>query len=238
MITSYSNSIWMGPDRSYFILSSPEQTALAVDGAVNAEGGMVPAGLLKSAGFQLRIPTDAAQLNLEEEWTHAAFSYVARERQLRHFINGKLQPLPQRGGFLPLKGHLWQFTLARDGAGEQPLCGCLDELRISSGCRYRENFSPPGTFSTRVEPRRSGGPVWNPLFPVEVAGKPLNLGSRRHVFLDDALIDKRQDVAFRVHQPERVITNFRVDREWEPGDGLGRAFLMSSPYFAWMVSSP
>ncbi len=221
LITSYANSIWMGPDRNYFILSSPEQTALAVDGAVNAEGGIVPAGLLKSAGFQLRVPTDAVQLNLDGAWTHVAFSYVARDRQLRHFINGKLQPLPQRGGFLPLKGHLRQFTLARDGAGEQPLCGCLDELRMSSGCRYRDDFVPPGTFAARVEPRRLGSPVWNPLFPVEVSDKPLNLGGRRHVFLDDALIDKRQDVTFRVHQPERVITNLRVDREWEPGARFG-----------------
>lgn len=114
--------------------------------------------------FELAIPTDAAKLN-DARWHHLAFTFTAGERQMRHFVDGELQPLPEKGTFLPLMGRLTSLRLGRDIEGKQELVGLLDEMRISDVVRYRENFTPPGSLSRNYgrNPPAPGKPNGPPL---------------------------------------------------------------------------
>ncbi|HVE40676.1 MAG TPA: LamG domain-containing protein [Planctomycetota bacterium] len=165
---------------------------------------------------ELEIPTQAALLN-DGAWHHVAFTFTAAERQLRHYVDGKRCPLPEKGGFLPLIGQLRSLTLA------QAFAGAIDELRISSRVRYATDFAPPGSFS-RVTALPDAAIVVPPLFVGSPSEKPLPLGDRKHVFIDAALLEKQEGVAFAVQPPSvREATDFRNQFPWEPTPRYGAA---------------
>ena len=163
---------------------------------------------------ELAIPTDPAALN-DGGWHHVAFTYTAAERQVRHFLDGRLKPLPEKGGFLPLIGQLVSMRVA--GA---PFAGAIDELRISAAVRYAADFAAPGTFS-RVQPLPEA-PIATP--PLAGAEGTLALGGRKHVFIDGLLLDTQEKVAFTVNPPAaREATDFRNRFPWEPSPRFGAA---------------
>jgi len=101
------------------------------------------------------------------------------------------------------------MSVGRDGHWRRPLAGCIDELRITSGRVYRGPFEPPASFAPAipaVAPKR-GPPL---LFAAASGKKPVMLGGRKHVFLDDAMIAEMDGAEFVVNPPrkaERVIGN-------------------------------
>jgi hypothetical protein len=201
------NSLRLAASRDAFLLDSH---TLAPDGAT----------FFKSKyALDLRIPTDAARLN-DGAWHHVAFTYTANERQLRHFVDGKLQPLPEKGGFLPMLGVLTQFSLGAN------LHGSIDEYRISDVVRYAGEFTPPAGFSRNYGPgpkvvNRADGP---PLLfaPGRDPAAPFDLGSRKHVLIDGALVDTTQNLSFRAQPPQtRQETDFRNTEAWEPTPRMG-----------------
>src|SRR5262249_32660585 len=125
---------------------TPGRNALLIDAARKAF--VLHSKTLKGPpwNFELAIATDTNKLN-DGGWHHFAFTYSIDERQLRHFVDGKLQPLPGKGGFLPLKGRLVSLRLGCDLDSGEELYGALDELRISEAIRYKGDFTPPGSFS-------------------------------------------------------------------------------------------
>src|SRR5690606_14127887 len=84
---------------------------------------------------------------------------------------------------------------------QRPLAGALDELRISDAARYDGDFAPPASFARRrASPARAAGPPL--LFPDGRArALPVELGTRKHLFLDDALIARSRNLTFSVHPP-------------------------------------
>ena len=102
------------------------------------------------------------------------------------------------------------FTLATDGLFAHPLTGMLDEFRVSRGLVYTADFEPPPTFATQPVPvELAQGP---PLLFGGDSTKPLQLGTRKHVFIDDALLAATGDAKFVVNPPrraERVIDNIK-----------------------------
>lgn len=177
-------------------------------------------------GTPLPIPSDAAKLN-DGQWHHAAFTYTAAERQVRHYLDGRLQPLPAKGCWLPLMGQIETLRIGRDAGGSNELSGALDEFRVSDVVRYGSDFTPPGTFARRhrrvesQEPRAPGPPL---LFGSSASSKalPLPLGNRRHVFIDGAILDRCQGLSFVVHPPaRREVTDFVCDRPWEATPRFG-----------------
>jgi hypothetical protein len=183
-------------------------------------------GYLQSREFSLDlpIPTDSVRLS-DGEWHHLAFTFTALERQMRHFVDGHLQPLPGKGTFLPLMGQIVSMRVGRDIDGKQELNGLLDEMRISDIVRYRADFAPPGSFARNDGPNPPAktvpsGPAI--LFPGGKSGSTVNLGTRKHVFLDDVLIDRMDGVALTANPPSRWdVTDFRSDRPWEPTPRYG-----------------
>ena len=171
-----------------------------------------------SLALDLNIPTDTARLN-DGAWHHVAFCYTANERQLRHFVDGQLQPLPDKGGFLPMMGTLTYFSIAEN------LHASIDEYRISNVVRYPGTFTPPAGFSRNYGPgpkvvnRPDGPPL---LFAADRdPAAPLNLGTRKHVLIDGAMVDTSQNLAFRVQPPRREETDFRNTKAWEPTPRMG-----------------
>jgi len=166
----------------------------------------------------LLIPTDAGRLN-DGQWHHLAFTFTSSERQIRHYLDGRIQSLPLRGSFLPEMGALTSWIL---GNG---FVGLMDEMRISDIVRYRGDFTPPGSFAVMQMAQPPARPDGPPLIFRD--GEPaavIQLGSRKHLFIDDAIIDTRNNLDFKVHPPEsRLVTDFRCDEPWEPTPRLGPA---------------
>ena len=162
----------------------------------------------------LSIATDVEALQGQEgAWHHLAFVFSEEEQQLRHYVDGQEQSLPAKCQLksLPEKTPSY-LSLGRNGSWNQPIPGHLDELRFSTGQVYRGSFRPPGSFAPQG-PRltlKSGLPL---LFDRSAPSKvPIDLGRRKHIFIDDALLAEVKNAEFVVNPPrraERVIDDIR-----------------------------
>jgi len=80
-------------------------------------------------------------------------------------------------------------------------------VRVSASLRYREPFTVPGSFSRRYGAPQlasalpSGPPL---LFDGSPPALPVHLGSRRHLFIDGALLDTSSGVSFAASTPVRI----------------------------------
>ncbi len=123
-----------------------------------------------------------------------------------------------------MKGQLNSLAIGRDRKGEQPLVEALDELRFSSKARYLDDFHPADTLSDNYSPAAT--PPANPSGPPllfeggQVKGVAA-LGSRKHLFLDGALLAEHDHLRFAVNPPGWEVTDFRIDQPWEPGPRFG-----------------
>jgi len=152
------------------------------------------------------------------QWHHCAFVYDAKSQQLKHYRDGLLMPLPMDSEIKQLKqGEEDYFSLGRDGTWKNPLPGKLDELRISKGQIYKESFTPPTSFATKYQIREGvdkllEGPK---LLFVGKAGREeiIYLENRKHLFIDDTLIKKMENITFRGNPPrlaEKVIDDINI----------------------------
>jgi hypothetical protein len=171
----------------------------------------------QSTGLSLEIPSQPFYQK-PPQWHHCAFVYDARNKQLKHFRDGKLMPLPVNWEIIQLEqGNESYFSLARDGNWENPLPGKLDELRFSKGQVYTESFTPPGSFGAIYQFREgvdglaAGKEL---LFKGEVLDRDvIDLEDRKHLFIDDAFIQKLENIIFNVNPPrlaEKVIDNINI----------------------------
>ena len=163
-------------------------------------------------GASVEIPTTATTTTAPAPaWRHYAFTYDSTADQLSHYVDGTLQPQPPQTALASLpEGDEAYLTLATDGLFARPLTGMLDEFRVSRGLVYTADFNPPPTFATQPDPvELTQGP---PLLFGDDASAPLQLGTRKHVFIDDALLAVTGDAKFVVNPPrraERVIDNIK-----------------------------
>ncbi len=186
------------------------------------------------AGIRLRIPSQPAALDPNDaEWHHLAFVYDAASGQLRHYVDGRPQPLPDPCVLQPLEeGSGDYFCVGRDGDWRRPLPGRMDELRFSDSQVYREAFDPPGTFSALYGPDYEPAPLEQgpPLLFCTDASRDavVALGGRKHLFIDDALVADAENIQFRVHPPrlaERISDDVNGHLTlYEGADGLIRMY--------------
>ncbi|MCY3591090.1 MAG: hypothetical protein OXH32_05575 [Acidobacteria bacterium] len=189
------------------------------------------------AGASIDIPTTVTA-DATATWHHYAFTYDAASDQLRHYVDGTLQPQPPPTALEALpEGDEAYFTLGTDALWNHRLTGLLDEFRVSRGLVYTTDFDPPATFATHPDPVEltQGPPL---LFAADFAADstggsadasaddstaddptnttptptPLHLATRKHLFIDDALLADIGDATFTVNPPrraERVIDNIK-----------------------------
>jgi len=145
---------------------------------------------------------------MPNQWQHLAFVYISEENQLKHYVDGKLQILPDKNRIQALPvGEEDYLSIGRDGRWNQPLQGKLDELRFSDKIVYASDFTPPSSFSylfngSQYKPDYGEGKSL--LFRSGDVTLPIDLGDRKHLFIDDALIDKSKDVHFQVNPPKKA----------------------------------
>jgi len=104
-----------------------------------------------------------------------------------------------------------RFNLAvgQDRHAGKTMNGKIDELRVSDIIRYSGNFAPPDSFSRNYRAGAPGPAVANGpslLLPGSgIAGYPppsvLEFGARKHVFIDDALLDTKQNITVKMNAP-------------------------------------
>ncbi len=160
--------------------------------------------LNQTSDTRLFIPSQKTALkNDSNQWHHFVFVYSASENQLRHYVDGKEQKLPEKCELKSLAvGDEDYFSVGRDALWNRPLPGKLDELRFSEGQVYGKNFSPPQSLSPdqwQDVDLKKGLPL---LFAGDNDDKGVvNLGSRKHLFIDDAFIQKMENVEFTANPP-------------------------------------
>ncbi|MCS7025073.1 MAG: LamG domain-containing protein [Bryobacteraceae bacterium] len=191
-------------DRYKRLVLAPDQASFRL-----YEGGSQPVVVLSSDASRLRPGAGA--------WVHLAFTYDAAQKLLRHFVNGVPQPAPPPVALRPLPaGDEAYLTLGRDGQWLRPLPGRVDEMRISDQVLYRGSFTPPSSFSLTYSGRLPELQLQKGLPLLFGAGsldqRVIPLLSRKHLFLDDALIERMKGIQFVVNPPvrkEKVFENLR-----------------------------
>ncbi|MHC4575070.1 MAG: LamG-like jellyroll fold domain-containing protein [Planctomycetota bacterium] len=204
------------------------------------------------SGFTAICMTNGRTL-CDGKWHHVAFSFNAASGRLRHFLDGRAQTEPriyrtprtppdrQLAGFTFSQNipagerikHRFNFSLGTDRQGEKSLDGLLDELRLSDVARYAGNFAVPGSFARNYGPKppKPSVPTGPPLlFGPDAPKGPVQLGSRKHLFIDDALIDKRHNVKLTVNPPHSPRpTNIKIRGEKSVWDENGKIDMVVTP---------
>jgi len=167
------------------------QLRLAADGFV-----------LRNAGVDVRLPAKLTQ----GAWQHVALVHHEASRNVRLYVDGRAAGSAVSVAMRALEsGDEAYLTIGRDGRFEQPLAGRLDEMRISAGIVYPVAFTPPSSFSRTYG---AGRPVHDPpKGPPLLFASPapvVDLGGRKHLFLDDALIERAENVSFIPQPPKRM----------------------------------
>ena len=169
------------------------------------------------SGKKLFIPSDAEALNpANKGWHHFAFVYSAKEEQLKHYVDGKLQKLPEKAELKSLKhGDAAYMSVGRDGLWQHPLQGKIDELRFSVGDVYTSDFTPPASFSPLFHnkfterPLKKGPPL---LFANPNRIKtPVKLEGRKYLFLDNSIFAKSCGISFHLNPPGDFKKVFEVE---------------------------
>ncbi len=165
---------------------------------------------------KIEISSDPSALEPQEaRWHHFTFVYVSDRRILNHFVDGSLiSTIPDVLLEALAEGEEDYMSIGRNGRWGNPLPGCIDELRFSEGVVYQDFFTPPESFAwpyndvNKTVDLVKGPPL---LFDKTVkTHNAINLGSRKHLFIDDAFIERMENITFVVNPPrkaERVIEN-------------------------------
>ena len=105
----------------------------------------------------------------------------------------------------------FNFALGQDRQGGKDLDGNIDELRFSDVIRYSGDFDLPGSFSRNhrkgaPKPSVPNGPPL--LFGADKAYRPgeaVQLGSSKHVFIDEVMVDRKEYVKLTVNPPSEAV---------------------------------
>lgn len=142
---------------------------------------------------------------IENGWHHYAFVYSSSEKQLKHFVDGKLQPLPKSAGIKSLMvGEEDYMCLGTNGLWKQPMQGKLDELRFSEGQVYKADFVVPGSYSSLYQNVQKTELIKGPQLLFENEKLPLQLLDKKYLFIDDAIVKDMNNVTFTVNPPRYV----------------------------------
>jgi hypothetical protein len=144
------------------------------------------------------------------QWSHTAFVYSWEGRELKHYVNGKLISTVSNIEIRVVEiGKEDYMSIARNGMWENPLQGKIDELRFSEDVMYTDEFEPPDSFSRYYHTGYSPDElIAGPPLLFDEASKertPIQLGNRKHVFIDDAFLQSiDEDIEFNVNPPRKA----------------------------------
>jgi hypothetical protein len=130
----------------------------------------------------------------------------------------------------------FNLALGHDRHGDHDFNGNIDELRFSDVVRYSGNFPLPDSLSRNYRkgapcPAVANGP---PLLfgggKTYLPNEPIKLGSRKHVFIDEVIIDRKRNIKLTVNPPtEPVMTDARTRADTPIFDHDGKVWMVSTP---------
>ncbi len=130
----------------------------------------------------------------------------------------------------------FNFALGHDRHGDHDFNGNIDELRFSDVIRYKQDFPLPASFSRNYGPDAPKPAVPNGpplLFGPDkkyLPNEPVKLGSRKHVFIDEVIIDRKRNIELTVNPPvEPVVTNARTRGDTPIFDHDGKVWMVRTP---------
>lgn len=124
----------------------------------------------------------------------------------------------------------FNLSLGENRHGAADLDGWLDELRISAGVRYPGNFAPPdsfaGNYATNAPPDSvpTGPPL---LFGPDAPVGPVALGTRRHLFIDGALLATIENLRWTVNPPRLEALTQVFGGDYSAVDHAGKVWLVT-----------
>ena len=162
------------------------------------------------SGPDVLIPTRLKK----NQWQHCVFQYDAAKKQLQHFLNGRLQIGVDNISLEALPtGDEDYLSLGRNGLWAEPLPGKIDELRFVEGLVYQKNFKPPQSYSYLHQTQHQSQILKGlPLLWEQMDEFPIALGTRKHLFIDDLILENTGACRFVVNPPvkdEIVLTNIQ-----------------------------
>jgi hypothetical protein len=116
----------------------------------------------------------------------------------------------------------FNLAIGTDRRASGAMTGMVDEIRISRVARYSGQFTPK-SFSKNYganapKPEVANGPAL--LSDPKPVSMPLKFGTRKHVFIDDAILDEKENVQITMNRPfgkEPLKLDFRIKKSaWRP----------------------
>ncbi len=116
----------------------------------------------------------------------------------------------------------FNLSIGTDRHAANAMQGMVDEIRVSRIARYSSNFTPE-SFSRNYgvhapKPAKANGLAL--LFDPDPVSIPLNFGSRKYVFINDAIIDTQSNLKITMNQPynkQLLNLDFEIKKSaWRP----------------------
>jgi hypothetical protein len=107
--------------------------------------------------------------------------------------------------------HRFNFSIGHDRHGNKDFNGNIDELRFSDVIRYSNNFRLPDSFSRNYRKNApkaavpNGPPLLFGLDKKYLPNEPIRLGSRKHVFIDEVMVDRKQNIKLTLNPPTNAV---------------------------------
>ena len=157
------------------------------------------------SGTKTLIKSSKKDLTGLNKWHHYTFAYNAAKNELKHYVDARKRSTTTIEIKSLNHGKESYFSLGRNGFWEDALPGMLDELEFYNGIKDQKNIknlSSKSLIRDREElPLQKGLPL---LF-ANVNSETLDLGDRKHVFIDDAFISKiDNELEFVVNPPKKM----------------------------------
>ncbi|HUT30787.1 MAG TPA: Calx-beta domain-containing protein [Sedimentisphaerales bacterium] len=181
------------------------------------------------AGFEATCATNAAWLS-DGQWHHVALTssagqvshYLDGHLQADPVVSPiAIQPVPDSNipesladttygifddsrDYEKFRQHRFNVSVGEDRHGNMQANGAIDELRFSNVARYSGAFDLPDSLSRNyaripTSPQLQSGPAL--LFAPDSGPGPVQLGSRKHLFIDEVIIDTKEEVQLTVNPP-------------------------------------
>ena len=197
-----------------------------IDGKLQEDVPVVPVG-------QSKIPS----CEWPESLNDTTYGIFEKEKSLKKPDRINRRAVPD---FEKRRRNRFNFAVGQLRSSELKFNGNIDELRFSDVVRYKGDFPLPDSFSRNY---RKGSP--KPAFAnaepllfgvgkTYLPNEPVKLGSRKHVFIDEVMIDRNKGVSLTMNpMANPVSTNVRVRGGWDIPffDHDGKIWMLKTPAY-------